>query len=382
MAKSKSSRADLQEDLVDILVSSLNTGAKGEYIPHAQKLEDNETVEYVSTGCSLLDMAIANKRAGGYPVGKIVELMGLEGSGKSLLAAHAIAETQKLGGIGVFIDTEHAVNAEFFEVLGVDRSKMLYVSAETIEECFETMERIITVVKQSEINSKEKRQVTIVLDSIAGASTKPEMSADFDKDGYATQKAIILSKGWRKITNLIGREKVCVIVTNQLRQKVNALAFSDPWTTSGGKSTAFHSSVRIRLSSVGKIKVKNSISGKDEVVGIKTKAHIIKNRQGPPNKEVHFDIYYDSGLDETGGILQTLKDFKIVKSAGAWYTYVSTSTGEELKFQSKDFHELILNQPDIHEELMKKIEECSTLKYRQNIDGGIDDVIVEPGISE
>jgi RecA/RadA recombinase len=145
-------------------------------------------------------------------------------SGKSLLSSHALAETQKAGGVAVLIDTENAVSREFLEAIGVDISKLLYVTADSVEQIFEFIETIIAKVKSVD----KDKPVTIVVDSVAAASSKKELAADYDKDGYATDKAIIISKALRKITNTIGRQRVSLIFTNQLRMKMNAM-FADPW---------------------------------------------------------------------------------------------------------------------------------------------------------
>ncbi len=146
-------------------------------------------------------------------------------SGKSLVAAHLLADTQRQGGVAVLIDTEMAVSREYLDAIGVDVSKLLYVQADSVEDVFEYIETIIEKVRTS---SKDKL-VTIVVDSVAAVSTKKELAADYDKDGYATDKAIIISKAMRKITNMIGREKITLVFTNQLRQKMNAMPFADPW---------------------------------------------------------------------------------------------------------------------------------------------------------
>ena len=145
---------------------------------------------------------------------------------------------------------------------------MLYVPLETIEDIFDAMDSIVESVRK---NSKS-RIVTIVVDSVAGASTKQEMAADYDKDGWATSKAIILSKAMRKITNLIGKEKILLVFTNQLRQKMGAMPFADQYTSSGGKALQFHASVRLRLKQVGKLKEK--INGVDEVVGAEVEVEV------------------------------------------------------------------------------------------------------------
>ena len=311
--------------------------------------------DWLSTGNALLDVAISNRPYGGLPVGRIAEITGLEQSGKSLLSAHLLAETQKKGGVAVLIDTETAVNREFLEAIGVDISKLLYVSVDTVEGIFEACETIIEKVRTGD----KDRLVTIVVDSVAAASTKKELEADYDKDGYATDKAIIISKAMRKITNMIGRQSICLVFTNQLRQKMNAMAFSDPWTTSGGKALAFHASVRLRLKSMGQLKVG------DKIVGIKVRAQVIKNRLGPPLRHADFNILFDRGIDNFNSWIAVMKDNKLVKQGGAWYEYTDTDTGEIIKFQSKDFAQLMQNE-DLKDQIYRKICETTILQYKSS----------------
>lgn len=353
--------ANKEEDLAKVLAESLNKANKDQKV--AFFLDEDETptnVEgWIPTGSSMLDLAISNRPYGGFPVGRITEITGLEQSGKSLLAAHALSSTQKKGGVAVLIDTENSVSREFYESIGMDISKLLYIQADSVEQIFESIETIIEKVRKA---SKDK-YVTIVVDSVAAASTKIEINADYDKDGYATDKAIIISKAMRKITNMIGREKITLIFTNQLRQKMNAMPFSDPWTTSGGKALAFHSSVRIRLSSKGKLKEK--VHGKDQIVGITVKADLKKNRMGPPMRKAEFEIFFDSGIDDYGTWLKVMKDNKILKRGGAWYTYIfEGNKDEELKFQSKDFVDLMENNQELREEIYHKICDATILKYK------------------
>ena len=349
-------------DLADILAEELNKNSKDQKVAFFLDGDGAPTnVEgWVSTGCAMLDVAISNRPYGGLPVGRIVELTGLEQSGKSLLSAHLLAETQKLGGVAVLIDTETAVSREFLEAIGVDVSKLLYVSADSVEQIFDFTETIIEKVRETD----KDRLVTIVVDSVAAASTKTELAADYGKDGYATDKAIIISKAMRKITNMIGRQKITLVFTNQLRQKLNAMAFADPWTTSGGKALAFHASVRLRLKGMGQIKMK--VNGQDKVVGMKVRAQVIKNRMGPPLRAADFDIFFDRGIDNYGSWLGVMKDIKIVKQAGAWYSYVDTETGEEIKFQSKDFIGIMEEREDVREQIYKKICEDTILQYKSD----------------
>ena len=357
--------AKVQVDLAQQIADNLNKKYKDQKVAFFldDDSEDAPTniTGWVSSGATMLDVAVSNRPFGGFPIGRITEITGLEQSGKSLLSAHVLAETQKQGGVAVLIDTETAVSREFFDAIGVDVSKLLYITADTVEDIFETIDTIIEQVRKGD----KDKLVTIVVDSVAAASTKRELEADYDKDGYATDKAIIISKAMRKITNVIGRQKITLVFTNQLRQKMNAMAFADPWTTSGGKAIAFHASVRLRLASTGKIKAKDE-KGNERVVGIKVRANVIKNRLGPPLRSADFDIFFDRGIDNYGAWLGAMKDYGFVKQGGAWYTYVDTETGEEFKFQAKELQDLLENNPSVKEQIYKRICEFTILQYKKD----------------
>jgi recombination protein RecA len=354
--------AKKEMDLASVLAGELNKLNKDQKVAFFLG-EDNDAptnVEgWISTGCAMLDVAVSNRPYGGLPVGRITEITGLEQSGKSLVSAHLLAETQRQGGVAVLIDTETAVSRDFLEAIGVDVSKLLYVSADSVEQIFEFTETIIEKVR----TTQKDKLVTIVVDSVAAASTKNELAADYGKDGYATDKAIIISKAMRKITNMIGRQKVTLVFTNQLRQKMNAM-FGDPWTTSGGKALAFHASVRLRLKNMGQIKQK--VNGKDKTIGMKVRCQVIKNRMGPPLRAADFEIFFDRGIDNYGSWIGVMKENKLVSQGGAWYTYVDTETGEEIKFQSKDFIDLMEEREDVREQIYKKICEATILQYKSD----------------
>ena len=192
MAKKSIEIDSLQDELAGILATNLNKKFKSSNYKVAYFLEGDEdspseVSEWISTGSSMLDLAISNRPNGGLPVGRITEITGLEASGKSLLAAHVLANTQKKGGLAVYIDTENAISREFLTAIGVNLKDMLYVPLDTIEDIFDAIDSIIESVRKTDKN----KIVTIVVDSVAGASTKIEMAADYDKDGYATSKALI-----------------------------------------------------------------------------------------------------------------------------------------------------------------------------------------------
>ena len=380
MATKSKSKLELEDSLATALADSINKQFKGQALKTAFFLEGDadspsNVTDWISSGCDILDLAISNRPNGGFPVGRITEVTGLEASGKSLLVSHVAAETQKKGGLAVYIDTEAAVSSEFMQAIGIDLKSMLYVPLETVEEIFETIETIVENARKA----NKDRLVTIIVDSVMGASTKIEMSAEYDKDGYATSKSIILSKAMRKVTNWIAREKICLIMTNQLRTKLG-VSFGDQWTTSGGKAIPFHASVRLRLKNTGMIKAKDA-NGVEQIVGSKTEVQVVKNRMGPPHRKVNYDIYYDSGIDNYGGWLETMKKFNIVKQSGAWYTLddVDIETGQvygDYKFQSKDFIEKVINNTAVKDRLYKRICDVYIFKYQAGVDGGIDDVII------
>jgi recombination protein RecA len=328
-----------RDELAGQLAASLNKQFKDTKV--AYFLDGSDTTptdikEFISTGSTLLDLAISNRPHGGIAVGRITELNGLESSGKSLVGAHLLAETQKKGGVAVYIDTETAVSQDFLKVIGVDINNMLYLHLETVEDIF------------------------------AAASTNVEMEADFDKDGWATSKAIIISKAMRKITQMIGRQRVALVFTNQLRQKLGVM-FGDPWTTSGGKALPFHASTRVRLKNKGQIK-----DNKNNVIGMTILAQVVKNRLGPPLRSCEFPLYFESGIDDVGSWLKVMKDHKIVKQGGAWYT-LTDHLGQEHKFQSKEFSDK-LSDPDFKTFVYEQICEKVILKYDMK-DLGIDDVV-------
>ena len=350
-----------KDELAEVIASELNKQSKSHQVAYfldGVQETPTDVTDWISTGSTILDLAISNRPDGGLAAGRITEINGLEGSGKSLIGAHALAATQKKGGLAVYIDTESAVSSEFLQAIGIDTENMLYIHLETVEDIFDTIETIVTKIRES---SKDKL-VTILVDSLAAASTKVEMDADFDKDGWATSKAIVLSKAMRKITQMIARQKVCLIFTNQLRQKMGVM-FGDPWTTSGGKALPFHSSTRVRFKNAGQIKDK-----KNNTIGIKIKGQVIKNRLGPPMRTAEFPLYFDKGIDNYGSWLTVMKEHKICKVGGSWYTlpHIDTETGEvikEYKFQSKDFEDLMNENSELKEFCYQQICEACILKY-------------------
>ncbi len=300
-------------------------------------------------------------------------------SGKSLLASHIVANTQKEGGISVYIDTENALKFDFLETIGVDRESksFIYVPENRLEKIFEIMEDIIVKVKNS---SDEDRFITIVLDSVAGATTQKEYEADYTKDGYATDKAIIFSKALRKITNMVGREKVLLVLTNQIRDNVGGGPWTKDWRTPGGNAIPHHTSVRIQMKGTKKIKAAGP-RGK-QIVGAKLRPFIQKNRLGPPKRGCEFDLLFDRGIDDVGSILAELKNIEAIQHKGAgWYNlYVPNEDGEyeekwshpdeegddPFSFREDDFREAMKNDEDFREIVFENLHRGIIVDYDDN----------------
>ena len=382
MAKGKSTHIDGEVDkvtkverdeLAELVMRSLNKsqtdGSKVAFFLDEE--EDPSMVsDWISTGNSLLDLAISNRKNGGLPVGRICSLEGQESSGKSLIAAHILANTQKMGGYGALFDTENAAAPEFWKSVGVSIKDLGYIQVFTVEEIFSKMEELIGVVRKRD----DKRLVTIVVDSLTQASCETEMQSQHGKDGYNTSKAIIVSKACRKITGLIGQQRILVVFTNQLRMNMKAMAFGDPWVVPGGKAMAYTASVRIRLSNLGQLKV----GGK--IIGNKCKAVVTKNRMGPPKRNAIFEIYYDSGIQNLKSWLDFLKDNGKAKKDDDKYK-IKLESGT-VSVNVSEFVEKIHTDESFKNEVYDTIASEYIMKYRDHDSQIIENVEVEAAEDE
>jgi len=345
-----------RDDLALLLQKALNKSNKDGSKSSFFLDEDNpsEITEWVSTGSDLLDLAISNRPHGGIPVGRISEMSGLQGTGKSLICAHLIRETQKKGGLAVYFDSEFAVDREFWKSFGVNVGAANYNTFVTLEELFTKIEICIGEFRKA---NKDKI-LTILVDSIAGASVETEIESEHGVTGYNTSKSLILGKALRKITGLIAQQKICIIFTNQLRTVLNAGPFQEKFTTPCGMALPFASSVRLRLAGMGKIK-----KG-DEIIGMNAKASVIKTRCGPNFRSAEFEIHYDSGIQNLSSWLEFAKTRGIITGTAAKYTW-KREGGDELQFNTAKFVELMNSDEKLKEEFYQQICKVWIMSYRE-----------------
>lgn len=330
-----------------------------------------EVTEWISTGDDILDLRISNRPHGGIPAGKISEFFGGESSGKSLLLGHLIVETQKKGGVAVLIDTESSAQPEFLDAIGVDTSRLVYAQLETLEDAFLTAENIITKIRETD----KDKLVLICIDSIAGATTKIEMEQEYDKEGYATAKALVMSKAMRKITNLIARQKIAFVCTNQVREKLNVM-FGDKTTTSGGRALGFHSSVRLKLQKLAQIKLTKD----GEPVGIKTKVKVDKNRIGPPLRTCEIEIYFNRGIDRYKSWITALKNKKLATVSGGRSPMVKIKS-LDIELPTKKFGETMKSDAELKEKVYQLICDNYIMKY-SNAEDELEDISIENEVEE
>jgi recombination protein RecA len=365
MAKGKSNHVDGEVDkvkkverseLAELVHKSLNkASADGTKVSYFLDEEEDPSMvtDWVSTGSTLLDLAISNRKNGGLPVGRIVEISSQEAAGKSLICAHILAATQKMGGYGVLIDTENAASPEFWEAVGLDVKNLGYIPLNTVESIFAKIEEVIGIVRKFD----KKQLVTIVVDSLSQASSDTEMESEHGKDGYNTSKAIIISKACRKITGLIGQQRILVIFVNQLRMNLAAVGHQDKWIVPGGKAMAFAASVRLRLSNMGKLK-----GAGQKIIGNKCKVVVTKNRMGPPHRAALFEIHYDSGIQDLTSWLDFLKENGFAKKDGE--KHAIKLPNETVKLSTKEFLEKIHTEPSFKDQIYDVIATDYIMKYK------------------
>lgn len=377
-ANATHSETPMFEDLDKITESLIKDINKESGSTRAYNLSTDEAPtnikRWISTDSIQLDYIISNKKnVGGLPEGRIIEIQGPPSCGKSHICFAAAKNTQKMGGIVVYIDTENATSPENLANLGIDVSKRFVFIQETcMEEIFKIIETTIEKVR----NMKKDIPVLVVWDSIAGSSPKAEIEGDYDQNTIGLA-ARVLSKGFRKITEVIGNTNATLLLVNQQRMKIGVM-YGDPTTTPGGNAIPYHASLRLKVSSGTKIE--KEINGKTIPIGITVDVKTIKNKVARPWREVTLDIIFGQGLRDGEHLFDSLRihcektstptivDGKkvLIEGTGAWklFSVTDSSTGEvliEKKFQKSGFERDILNNKEYQPYMKALLDDCFVL---------------------
>ena len=290
----------------------------------------SSNVEVIPTGSISLNLALG---VGGVPRGRVVEIYGIEMTGKTTLALHILAEAQKKGGVGAFIDAEHALDPDYAKKIGTNIDDLLISQPDSGEQALQVVE---TLVRSGGVD-------VIVVDSVAALVPQAEISGEMGEFQIALQ-ARLMSQALRKLSGIISKTKTVVIFLNQTRMKIGTF-FGNPETTPGGLALKFYSSIRINLKRIAQIK------HGDEIIGSRAKAKIVKNKVAAPFKTAEFDIYYNEGISYFGDILNTGVKHEVIKKSGSWFQYEDIKLGQGMQ-ASKEF---LRKNPKVANKIKKAI---------------------------
>ncbi len=324
-------KADAKKKAVDDAISQVERAyGKGAIM----RLTDDEVVPVsaIPTGALSLDLALG---VGGVPRGRIVEIFGHEGTGKTTLALHIVAEAQKMGGIAAFIDVEHALDTTYARNIGVNLENVLISQPDSGEQALEIVE---TLIRSGAID-------VVIVDSVAALTPQAEVEGEMG-DAHVGLLPRLMSKALRKLSGVTNKSQTCVIFTNQIRQKIGVM-FGNPDTTPGGLALKFHASIRLEIRRATQIK-----EGTD-VLGNRVLIKVVKNKVAPPFKEAEFDVTFGKGISKEGTILDIAVEAGFIEKRGSWFSYNSERIG-----QGRNNVKSYLEQnPEVTAELDRKIRE-------------------------
>ena len=332
MAKETTEMDSTKLEKLKILQSTLDKIEKNYGKGSIMKLGDrpDEDYEAISTGSISLDTALG---IGGFPKGRIIEVYGPESSGKTTLAIHAIAESQKKGGIAAFIDAEHAFDPTYAKKLGVDIDNLLVSQPDNGEQALEIADNLI---RSGAID-------IIVIDSVAALTPKAEIDGEMGESKVGLH-ARLMSQALRKLTSTISKTGCCCIFINQLREKIGVM-FGNPETTTGGNALKFYASVRLDIRRI------QAIKDGDQNIGNRVKVKVVKNKVAPPFRSCEFDLMFGEGISKTGEIVDLGVDCGIIKKSGSWFSY-----GDSKLAQGREgVKNLLRDNPELCEELESQI---------------------------
>jgi recombination protein RecA len=293
----------------------------------------NTEMSVIPTGSIALDIALG---IGGIPRGRIVEVFGPEGSGKTTVCLHIIAEAQRKGGIAAFVDAEHALDPTYAQRLGVNIDELLVSQPDSGEQALEIADMLV----------RSGALDLVVVDSVAALVPRAEIEGEMG-DTHVGLQARLMSQAMRKLNGSLSRFETTAIFINQLREKIGVM-FGNPETTPGGRALKFYSSVRLDVR-----KVENLKDGTD-IVGSRTRVKVVKNKVAPPFRQCEFDIMYGLGISKEGSLLDVGVDLELVKKSGAWFTH----EGEQLGQGRENARAFLIEHTDVAEEIERKVREA------------------------
>src|SRR5213595_1927722 len=325
---------------LDLAVSQIEKQFGKGSIMRLGGVDSSAALDAIPSGSLSLDAALG---VGGYPRGRVIEIFGPESSGKTTLALHAIAETQKLGGTAAFVDAEHALDANYSRKLGVDVENLLVSQPDSGEQALEIAE---VLVRSGAID-------VIVIDSVAALVPRAELEGEMG-DAQMGLQARLMSQALRKLTGVVSKSKTCFIFINQIREKIGVM-FGNPETTTGGRALKFYSSVRLDIRRIG------AIRDADRVVGNRTKVKVAKNKVAPPFREAEFDIMYGEGISREGDLLDLATANRVIDKSGAWFSY----KGERLGQGRENSKQTLKDQPEVLKRIETDVKRALGLPVRE-----------------
>jgi len=296
-----------------------------------------DNLDAISTGSLALDIALG---IGGLPRGRVTEIYGPEGSGKTTVCLSVVANCQKNGGTAAFVDAEHALDPPYARKLGVDIDNLLVSQPDTGEQALEIVEML---VRSGAVD-------IIVIDSVAALVPRAEIEGEMG-DTHVGLQARLMSQALRKLSGAIAKTNTLVMFTNQIRMKIGVM-FGNPETTTGGNALKFYASVRLDIRRIA------SIKDRDQIVGNRVKVKVAKNKMAAPFKVVEFDIYYDEGISRTGEILDLAVAHNMVEKSGTWFSY----KGERLGQGRENARNFLKEHPEVLDELEDRLREAMGLR--------------------
>ena len=314
--------------------------------------DDIVPVEAIPTGSIGLDIALG---VGGVPRGRIVEIYGHEGSGKTTLTLHVVAEAQKMGGVAAFIDVEHAIDPLYARNIGVDMDSVLISQPDTAEQALEIAE---TLIRSGAID-------VVVVDSVVALAPSVEIEGEMG-DAHVGVLPRLMSKALRKLSGVTNRSNTTVIFTNQIRQKIGVM-FGNPETTPGGLALKFHASVRLE------VRRAEALKDGGETTGNRVRVKVVKNKVAPPFTQVEFDIDFGKGISKVGDLIDVGVDKEIVRKSGAWFYYGEQRLGQG-KENAKNF---LLENNEVRISIDKEIRSALNFGDEEVEEDALEDVAAD-----